>query len=626
MPIRVCFMVMPFGTKSTGVESGKGPGQIDFNALWEKAFRPMIESLGYLPVRADQDLGALIIQEMIERLTMADLVIADLTIPNGNVYYEVGVRHAARKHGCVMIAADWSKQLFDVDQMRRVAYPLTEGSITDETAAAIQQGLIKRIKSSIDGVSPVFQAVPGYPADIDPTKLGTFREVAEKLASFQAEVSVIRRLPVERAPAESKKLLSRYREDANALPSIALELTALLRDAREWTVALNFLDGLPDRVKQFPVVREQRALLRGKSGQQLQAIAELETLIEMEGDNSERRGLVGGRYKVLHEEAKDAQSKATYLNYAISNYERGMMLDLNDYYPSCNLPRLYRERREKDDERKAVEVATVAKLACERSRKRNPDDPWITLTLLAASFDAGDVRSARELCAEISRGGAPALHVESTILDLRRSLYRLRDSKKAARLAAVLGDLQRLLDPSGVIIALAGRRVDLTGPGDSHFPSVNVSIVAQRIRNMLIGTGSKVLVCSAACGADILALEAAAALGIRRYVVLPFNRDRFRETSVVDRGSDWGNRFDAVVGGGDIEVLELDSNGDDIGSYSAASAKILDIATQLAAPTRQRVIAAVVWNGFSRGTDDLTDGFQRDAQARKLELITVPTL
>src|SRR5947209_4806416 len=90
MPIRVCFMVMPFGTKSTGVEGGKGPGQIDFDALWEKAFRPMIEGLGYVPVRADQDLGALIIQEMIERLTMADLVIADLTIPNGNVYYEVG--------------------------------------------------------------------------------------------------------------------------------------------------------------------------------------------------------------------------------------------------------------------------------------------------------------------------------------------------------------------------------------------------------------------------------------------------------------------------------------------------------------------------------------------------------
>jgi hypothetical protein len=48
-------------------------------------------------VRADQDTGALIITQMVERLYFADLVLADMTIPNGNVYYEVGVRHAAKK-------------------------------------------------------------------------------------------------------------------------------------------------------------------------------------------------------------------------------------------------------------------------------------------------------------------------------------------------------------------------------------------------------------------------------------------------------------------------------------------------------------------------------------------------
>jgi hypothetical protein len=58
-------------------------------------------------VRADQDTGALIITQMIERLYFADLVLADMTIPNGNVYYEVGVRHAAKEIGCVLLAADW---------------------------------------------------------------------------------------------------------------------------------------------------------------------------------------------------------------------------------------------------------------------------------------------------------------------------------------------------------------------------------------------------------------------------------------------------------------------------------------------------------------------------------------
>ena len=59
----------------------------------------MIQTLGYEPVRADQDTGSMIITQMIERLYFADLVLADMTIPNGNVYYEVGIRHAAKENG-----------------------------------------------------------------------------------------------------------------------------------------------------------------------------------------------------------------------------------------------------------------------------------------------------------------------------------------------------------------------------------------------------------------------------------------------------------------------------------------------------------------------------------------------
>jgi hypothetical protein len=34
---------------------------------------------------------------MIERLAISDLVLADVSIPNGNAYYEVGIRHAAQR-------------------------------------------------------------------------------------------------------------------------------------------------------------------------------------------------------------------------------------------------------------------------------------------------------------------------------------------------------------------------------------------------------------------------------------------------------------------------------------------------------------------------------------------------
>lgn len=73
------------------------PSKVNFDRLWESAFQPAVEEMGYEPVRAGQDLGPLIIQEMLERLYFSDLVIADLTIPNGNVYYEIGIRRSAEE-------------------------------------------------------------------------------------------------------------------------------------------------------------------------------------------------------------------------------------------------------------------------------------------------------------------------------------------------------------------------------------------------------------------------------------------------------------------------------------------------------------------------------------------------
>ncbi len=98
MPRPICFMIMPYSTKPTGAPPG-APDKVNFDRLWEGALRPAIDQAGYEPVRANEDIGALIINEMIERLAISDLVLADVSIPNGNVYYEVGIRHAAKRQG-----------------------------------------------------------------------------------------------------------------------------------------------------------------------------------------------------------------------------------------------------------------------------------------------------------------------------------------------------------------------------------------------------------------------------------------------------------------------------------------------------------------------------------------------
>ena len=202
----VCFMVMPFGTKPNP-DPQKGPATINFNALWDKALHPFITELGYEAIRADQELGALIIVEMLERLAMVDLVIADVTIPNGNVYYEIGIRHAARDVGCVMIAADWSRQLFDIDQLRRVAYPMPEGEITDDTAAAIRAKLHENdaLVKLASGKSPVFQCLDWYPGKPPQERQREMQQFVDRVSAFQEEARAARRAPKDGTRSEGSR-------------------------------------------------------------------------------------------------------------------------------------------------------------------------------------------------------------------------------------------------------------------------------------------------------------------------------------------------------------------------------------------------------------------------------------
>jgi hypothetical protein len=98
-----------------------------------------------------------------------------------------------------------------------------------------------------------------------------------------------------------------------------------------------------------------------------------------------------------------------------------------------------------------------------------------------------------------------------------------------------------------MIIALAGRRVDSAEAKESRFPAQNVETVRKRIRAVLRDKSATVLVSSGACGADLIALSEAGQLGLRRRVILPLERERFRDTSVTDRPGEWGPLYDQVL-------------------------------------------------------------------------------
>ncbi len=178
------------------------------------------------------------------------------------------------------------------------------------------------------------------------------------------------------------------------------------------------------------------------------------------------------------------------------------------------------------------------------------------------------------------------------------------------------------------IVVLAGRRIDAPGAAE-RFPPRNRDLVCARIADRLRAAGATAVVASGACGADLLAHQAARAFGLRSRVVLPFEPARFRETSVVDRPGDWGPVFDdvcsAAATAGDLVVLKHAGEGDT--AYTAANHALLDEAAVLAsaASPPAPVLALVVWEGAPRGDHDLTRDFADGARARGWAVETVAT-
>ena len=177
------------------------------------------------------------------------------------------------------------------------------------------------------------------------------------------------------------------------------------------------------------------------------------------------------------------------------------------------------------------------------------------------------------------------------------------------------------------IIALSGRRIDAPGSAPPRFPLEMVGIVSERIRQVLEAERAAVLVSSAACGADLLAQSEAGKLGLLRRVVLPFDRERFLKSSVIDRPGDWAALYnqllDAVSAAGDL--VALNGIGEEA-AYVALIGAILDQAEALALSRRQPVTAVLVWDGSSPDSQDFTAAFGEEAKRRGIPVVEVSTL
>ena len=143
------------------------------------------------------------------------------------------------------------------------------------------------------------------------------------------------------------------------------------------------------------------------------------------------------------------------------------------------------------------------------------------------------------------------------IASMRRQLL-LIGSAAALELAALL--------PAPQVIAFSGHMIDHPSRASPRFPAPIEERVATALRKTIAALGPSIGYAQAACGADILFLEAMQDAGMQTQIVLPFPAADFIKSSVGFAGDGWIERFDRVVAKATRVVLATEEGflGDDV--------------------------------------------------------------
>jgi len=171
------FIVRPFGEKTVTIKEKNVA--INFDTVERELIQPALAAAGISGSTTAEILAAGNIRhDMFQLLLTADLVIADVSIHNANVFYELGVRHALRDKRTILIRCSADEVPFDLKTDRYCSYER-------EAPAASLDRLTRTIQATIDSEdrdSPVFQLIPELEAQ-EPSRFlvvpRTFRERAE---------------------------------------------------------------------------------------------------------------------------------------------------------------------------------------------------------------------------------------------------------------------------------------------------------------------------------------------------------------------------------------------------------------------------------------------------------------
>jgi tetratricopeptide (TPR) repeat protein len=102
---------------------------------------------------------------IVEHISNSDIVIADLTGRNANVYYELGLAHVFHKNATIIICQKGEKINFDVSDVKRVEYEAELTGLT-ESRRLIAEEIRSRLQGKSTRDNKVHEVHPAFPAHL----------------------------------------------------------------------------------------------------------------------------------------------------------------------------------------------------------------------------------------------------------------------------------------------------------------------------------------------------------------------------------------------------------------------------------------------------------------------------
>jgi class 3 adenylate cyclase len=349
-------------------------------------------------------------------------------------------------------------------------------------------------------------------------------------------------------------------------------------------------EGLKNRPKDVRL-RQLQGLALARSGASERANCILEQLRAEKHIDEETLGMLARTYKDLAARSQSPCDARNFLRRAAEIYAVAYQLK-GGYWTGINAATtallLGKTGR-------AVSLAKQVNVACRRRlRRAHTDHYWLFATLGEAALILRNWSEAANWYRQAGQVG-------------RRSFGDLQSSRRNARLIlrhwkVDSSEIEQYLHIPGVLV-FSGHMIDQPRRGKSRFPKELEPAVANAIRAHLETADAGLGYASAACGSDILFLEAMLDRGGEICIVLPYEREEFIRDSVnVIPDAKWRVRFGEVLKHATRVViastqrLEIDGV-----SHDYANQLLLGLARIRAGQLETEVSTLAVWDGLHGG-------------------------